>query len=471
MKHAVATLALLALLASSARAAVTFEYLFDNGYPVSVSADGSVVVGNGIPGFVPFRWTQATGFVSLGRAQYGGGGGTSSVSWDGTKVAASIGAVDSSYNTQGLWTLGGGWQELMPPAPPDGGVLDNSYGSVWAISGDGSTVVGLYDRPGQGNRAHASKWTQADGVTDLGGTTTGQASRANAVNYDGSVIGGWVETPQGPWRPALWYGGACLLLTNYDSSNTVGIGEVRAISGNGDFVAGFARNAPSEPRGLVKWARVGGVYGPLQPLGWVEGTEETGLNVPYGVTQDGQTIVGYCTFDGSPFGTTGFIWTPGTGVVDVNLWLANNGVLVDPNFTITGLAAITPDGTQIFGSGQMLTPPYTRRAFRITVPHNVSVSEPAALSALMFSPPRPNPSSASTHLEFSLPTTGQVDLSIYDASGRRVATLIHEPLPAGPRTVAWDGRGARGHMVTSGLYFARLVTPAGSVTRRLVREN
>ena len=71
-----------------------------------------------------FRWTQATGLVSLGRPQVGGGGGVPGISADGTRIGYSIGSLDSSYRTQGLWTLGSGWQELMPPPPPDGGTVD-----------------------------------------------------------------------------------------------------------------------------------------------------------------------------------------------------------------------------------------------------------------------------------------------------------------------------------------------------------
>ena len=161
MKKAVAVLAAgFALLASPVHAAVTFQYLFDGGSPISVSNDGSVVVGND-DNFTSFRWTQATGFVSLGRPQTGGGGGVPGVSADGTRVGYSIGSLDGTYRTQGRWTLGSGWQELMPPAPADGGIVDGSYGSAWDISGDGNTVVGLYWRSGVGNRAHASKWTQA----------------------------------------------------------------------------------------------------------------------------------------------------------------------------------------------------------------------------------------------------------------------------------------------------------------------
>jgi uncharacterized membrane protein len=464
----------LTLLALPARAEVTFEYLFDDGYPLAVSDDGQVVAGNSATGgYVPFRWTQATGLVSLGRPQVVGGAGTPGISADGTKVSSGIGSLDQSYTTQGLWNESTGWLELMPPAPPDGGTQDGSYGSAWALSGDGKTVVGLYNRPGHGNRAHACRWTAETGVVDLGGTTTGQASRANAVNYSGSVIGGWVETPQGPWRPAVWAGGSLQLLTDYDPLTTEGIGEVRDMNHTGDIVVGFVRGpgAPNTPRGVGMWKRVNGTFGPTQYLGWVDGTEPGGLNIPYGVSGDGRIVVGYCTYDGSPFGTTGFVWTQATGVVDVNTWLADNGVFVDPNFTIQSLSAITPDGTKIFGYGQVLTPPYTRRAFRIHAPATVSVAEPRTVAGIVLAPPRPNPSSSSTRLDFTLASAGRVDLAIFDAAGRRVATLLDEDVSPGPRSVTWDGREASGRMAAAGLYFARLTTPHGSVTRRIARAN
>ena len=124
-------LALSLAFAAPVGATVTFDYIFDGGYPLAVSDDGTVVAGNvSTGGFVPFRWTEATGLVNLGRPQFVGGGGSPGMSADGTKIASSIGSIDSSYSTQGLWTLGSGWQELMPPIPPDGGTSDGSYGSV-----------------------------------------------------------------------------------------------------------------------------------------------------------------------------------------------------------------------------------------------------------------------------------------------------------------------------------------------------
>jgi uncharacterized membrane protein len=472
MKLAATVLAAgLALIGPSAHAAVTFEFIMDGAAPLSTSSDGSVLTGTLAAGGYPaFRWTQATGPVHLGRIMHLGGGGQPAISADGTRIAYGIASLDSSYTTQGLWTLGSGWQELMPPVPPGGGTVDGTYGNSYGLSGDGNTVVGLYWRPGVGNRAHASKWTQATGVVDLGGMASGQSGRANGVNFDGSVITGWVETPTGPWRPAAWVNGSLVLLTNYSDATLAGSGEGRAVSSTGDFIVGFSRDSASNITAAALWKRTAGVFGPTQILGWIEGTTPGyGKNISYGVSNDGKIVVGYCTFDGDPFFTTGFIWTEATGILDINEFLANNGVLVDPNFQIQSLTAITPDGTQIFGVGKTLTPPYTTRGFRIRMPGTVGVPPDAAIADIELSAPRPNPSATASRLEFALSTTSNVDLSLFDASGRRVATLMRGELAAGRHSVAWDGREESGSRVGPGLYFARLSTARGTVTRRIVR--
>jgi uncharacterized membrane protein len=474
MKKSVALLATaVALSGSPAHAAATFDFLFDGGAPQCVSTDGRVICGNATTGgFVPYRWTQATGFVSLGRAQHVGTGGVPGMSDDGSRIASSIGSLDSSYTTQGLWTLGSGWQELMPPIPADGGQEDGSYGNVWALSGNGEVVVGLYWRPGQGNRAHASKWTQATGVVDLGGTTTGQASRANAVNHDGSVIAGWVETPQGPWRPAAWVDGSLVLLTSYSSTSVAGTGEARFVNFSGDIISGYSIDPVSAQRAATMWKRTNGVFGPPQILGWVDGAEPgNGINIASAMSYKGDIAVGYCSFDGTPYATTGFVWTQATGVVDVNEFLANNGVLVDPNFSIQNMVTMTPDGRQLFGYGQMLTPPYTSRTFRITLGVTAGVTPPAVPAGLALASPRPNPSAGATRLEFDLPSAARAQLAVFDAAGRCVATLVDGDLPAGRHSATWDGRNTGGDRAAAGLYFARLTTPHGVISRRIVRSS
>src|SRR5262245_15304108 len=119
MKHVAAIFASLALLASPVSAATSFDFIFDGGFPLAVSDDGTVIVGNDLT-YTSFRGTQATGMVSRARPMLFGGGGTPDISADGTRIAYGIGSLpDGSYTTQGLWTLGSGWQELMPPTPAD----------------------------------------------------------------------------------------------------------------------------------------------------------------------------------------------------------------------------------------------------------------------------------------------------------------------------------------------------------------
>jgi len=76
-----------------------------------------------------------------------------------------------------------------------------------------------------------------------------------------------------------------------------------------------------------------------------------------------------------------------------------------------------------------------------------------------------------TRLEFDLPSAANAELSVFDAAGRRVATLVQGDLPAGRHSASWDGVAAGGERVAAGLYFARLSTPQGSVSRRIVRSN
>jgi len=73
--------------------------------------------------------------------------------------------------------------------------------------------------------------------------------------------------------------------------------------------------------------------------------------------------------------------------------------------------------------------------------------------------PSPNPLSSSSLLRFALANGGDTRLDIYDAAGRRVASLIHASLEPGNYSVQWDGRADGGEPLGAGLYFARLIAP------------
>jgi hypothetical protein len=75
----------------------------------------------------------------------------------------------------------------------------------------------------------------------------------------------------------------------------------------------------------------------------------------------------------------------------------------------------------------------------------------------------PNPFNPVATIRFGVVNEGIVDLAVYDVAGRLVARLVHESMPAGNHDVTWDAGG-----VASGVYFARLTTPDGTFTRKLV---
>jgi predicted outer membrane repeat protein len=88
-------------------------------------------------------------------------------------------------------------------------------------------------------------------------------------------------------------------------------------------------------------------------------------------------------------------------------------------------------------------------------------------SALFLGSPLPNPFEEGTIIPYGLPSSAggvAVTLTIYDAVGRRVRTLVDESQRPGLYDVRWDGRTDQGRAVSSGVYFVRL--KAGDVVRR-----
>jgi len=83
-------------------------------------------------------------------------------------------------------------------------------------------------------------------------------------------------------------------------------------------------------------------------------------------------------------------------------------------------------------------------------------------------PATPNPFNPNTAIKFEIATAGQVKLEVFDVQGRHVAGLYHGTLQAGPHVMVWNGRGASGDVLPSGVYVARLVAGATTSTQRLV---
>ena len=81
----------------------------------------------------------------------------------------------------------------------------------------------------------------------------------------------------------------------------------------------------------------------------------------------------------------------------------------------------------------------------------------------------PNPFNSETVIRFALPTSADVELSIFNLAGQQVATLVGGTRQAGVYTVHWDCRDDGGRELASGVYLYRLTAGEQWVeTRKLL---
>jgi probable HAF family extracellular repeat protein len=193
-----------------------------------VSANGTVVVG--VYAQNAFRWSSGN-FQTLGSLPGGTWSYAYGVSADGAVVVGSARNATGQYRAF-RWTASGGMQDLgtLP-----GGTWSEAYG----VSANGSVVVGwALNAAGQWR---AFRWTASGGMRDLG-TLGGGYSYAYAVSADGTVVVG-----QSDGRAFRWTASGVMedLNTTYASLLTNGsvLWEARAISPDGRYIVGKGRNA------------------------------------------------------------------------------------------------------------------------------------------------------------------------------------------------------------------------------------
>ena len=78
----------------------------------------------------------------------------------------------------------------------------------------------------------------------------------------------------------------------------------------------------------------------------------------------------------------------------------------------------------------------------------------------------PNPFNPLTKIDFALPKTGRVVITIYNILGQEVTTIINQRLDYGYHTVTWQGTDRMGRPVGSGVYFSELKAAGFRKTRK-----
>lgn len=97
-------------------------------------------------------------------------------------------------------------------------------------------------------------------------------------------------------------------------------------------------------------------------------------------------------------------------------------------------------------------------------PSTTPVVIPSSITLSSF----PNPFNTTAIIEFSLPTTCAVELSIYDILGRKTTSLIQNTYPSGNHRVFWHGNDVSGNPVATGSYFLTLTTPLAIQSKHII---
>jgi flagellar hook assembly protein FlgD len=82
---------------------------------------------------------------------------------------------------------------------------------------------------------------------------------------------------------------------------------------------------------------------------------------------------------------------------------------------------------------------------------------------------RPNPFRTGTVVSIDVPASGgDVQVSVFDASGRLVRKLADGARAGGVYPLRWDGANGSGQRVRPGVYFVQLDSPAGRQSQKVV---
>jgi parallel beta-helix repeat protein len=81
----------------------------------------------------------------------------------------------------------------------------------------------------------------------------------------------------------------------------------------------------------------------------------------------------------------------------------------------------------------------------------------------------PNPGSGAVRIGFALAHAADIEVAVFDVQGRRIASPVRGPWPAGRHEVEWDGRTRSGAPAPAGIYLLRYVYPGGQDRRGIAR--
>jgi len=119
--------------------------------------------------------------------------------------------------------------------------------------------------------------------------------------------------------------------------------------------------------------------------------------------------------------------------------------------------AMTPEGWAIFDAAVKWAMNYEEPS---AVDHDLKLDIPGKF---ILQNNYPNPFNRFTNIKFSIPTQANVQLSVLNALGENITTLVDEIRPAGNYKITFDASD-----MPSGLYFYRLVSGTNTITKSML---
>jgi Matrixin len=316
--------------------------LFQLGYGTGVSGlsgDGRIAVGNMGAGGSVFRWTAATGLVSM---NFPSTGETTSISKNGVYISSNQIDVNSATSLGTYrWDAAGGWLKAAATGACGTDTTVNfgvdNRGTVYGLSYSSCTDYRAWKwDPRHGSVLLASPETKPDG--------TPVNTRVNQISANGETLVGWMEDPlQGIWYGVVWNADVpSLVLT----SSGEPVDEVTAVSADGALIGGdlfdgqlplgdgYRRRARGERMEFVP--PLPGDAAPAQP---------------FAMSRDGSVMVG---FSGNPFLSLNpgpFIWTREMGTMNLDDFVRGQGTAMEQWISLWEPGTVSDDGRTIGGWG------------------------------------------------------------------------------------------------------------------------
>lgn len=267
-----------------------------------------------------------------------GYGSTMVLGYQGNNLVHISGQVEEAF----VWTPGGGMRGLGVLASDNDPVVGTMTPSsrAYAVSADGSTVVGISRGVGAGDIPEAFRWTSTGGMVGLGILAGGTYSIANGVNADGTVVVGSADQPtplipsiRGAYATRWSAAGGLQTVSDWLTANGVAVGsntftDAVAVDASGNAVVGKGQIGGRTQSYLARVSGGGDTGGGDTGGGDTGGGGTGGGDTGGGGTGGGTGVIGLSDFNRSLA-----LWQQALNAISqrfgLNLWGAHHRTLMD----------------------------------------------------------------------------------------------------------------------------------------------